>query len=195
MVSVGVTGGIGAGKSLICKIIGHLGYPVYYADEQAARLLNSDPLLISRISERFGPDILDSLGKPDRGKLAALVFGDSGALADLNAIVHPAVEQDHASWLRENAGASICFSEAALYFETGRYRSFDKTILVVAPVEIKLERLRRRSGMTEEEARKRMDSQWSDTQKMALADFIIHNDEQASVIRQVLETIRYIRNQ
>jgi dephospho-CoA kinase len=184
VLNIGITGGIGSGKSTVCRIFECLGLPVYYADDRARFLTNSLPAIHALISEVFGP-VFTAGGTLDREKMAGLVFSDPLKLEQLNNIVHLFVKEDYIAW-RSCQDAPATLSEAAIYFETGRYKDFDKMILVTAPEQLRIERVTGRSGIPAEEVLRRMANQWSDDRKIPLADFIIVNDERESLVRQVM---------
>ncbi len=188
MLKISITGGIGSGKSTVAKIVECLGFPVYYADERGRYISENDPLVLQGIKDRFGPTIF-SHGKLLRQELAAIVFSDPEKLRQLNAIVHPAVRQDYEMWLSEQK-STLVFSEIAILFESGRNTDFDKTVLITAPEELKLSRVVKRSGLTPEEVKRRMSNQWTDVEKSKLADFVVNNDGESGLIRQVVELVK-----
>lgn len=186
MIKVGVTGGIGSGKSTICRIFEVLGIPVYYADAEAKRLMQSDAGLVTAIKVHFGQDVYDAEGKLDRKLLAEQVFTDKEKLEQLNALVHPVTIRDADEWaLRQNAPYVI--KEAALMFESEAFHHLDKVIGVYAPEALRIQRTMHRDGVTRETVMKRMHHQLDEEIKMRLCDFIIYNDEQQAVIPQVLQ--------
>ncbi len=191
MIKIGVTGGIGAGKSLICSILEHLGYSVFYSDTEAKKIISSNHQVKLELIELFGNQIFTD-GQLNRPFLASLLFSDSTLIDKMNSIVHPKVREAFDSWsLIQNS--SIVFNEAAILFETGSYKNFDATILVTAPLNIRLKRVVARDKTSEEEIMKRINNQWSDEQKKDLATYIIVNDDSQSVLNQldvVLSTIK-----
>lgn len=192
-IKVGVTGGIGSGKSLICKIFSVLGVPVFDADSAAKRLMATDATLIAAIRSEFGSEAYHADGTVNRGYLAGQVFNDVQRLAALNALVHPVAIRAGEEWAqRQHAPYSI--KEAALLFESGSFRLNDYTILVTAPAAIRIARVVQRDGITAEQVRARMDRQWPDEEKARLADFTIVNDGKQAVIPQVLELDRFFRS-
>jgi dephospho-CoA kinase len=185
MIQVGLTGGIGSGKTIVSKIFEKLGVPVFNSDEKAKELTATDPEIKEKIILRFGKGIFTSEGL-DRKKLASIVFSDPIALAGLNYIIHPAVRNSFELWLSENASAPYVIREAAILFETGAYKECDKLITVFAPEEIRIERVMKRDGVSAEDVKKRILNQASDDYRMKLSDFIIFNDNSKLVIPQVL---------
>lgn len=183
---IGVTGGIGSGKSLVCRMFETLGIPVYYADQQAKRLMTEDPRLVNAIMELAGPGAYDEKGRLDRRFLAGKVFNDKEKLTRLNAIVHPATIADSKAWA-EKQNASYVLKEAALLFESKAFHYVDQVIGVYAPVTLRLHRTMQRDGISKSEVQKRMDGQINEEVKMRLCNFVIYNDESRAVIPQVLQ--------
>lgn len=183
---VGITGGIGAGKSTIREIFSVLGVPVYDADSRAKTLMTEDAELVRRIKTLFGnASYVD--GQLNRVFLAENVFSDPAQLARLNELVHPAVGRDFSDWVARNAWAAYVLKEAALLFETGSYKSLDFTILVQAPESMRVKRvLARDPHRTETQVREIMSRQLSDAQKAGLASEVIANDESDLIIPKVL---------
>lgn len=183
---VGITGGIGAGKSIICRVFEVLGIPVYDADTRAKALMKTDRALISSIREAFGEEAY--LGEEvNRTHLAKVAFERPEMLERLNALVHPRVGADYERWVGENTDAAYTLKEAALLFETGSYKQLDVVIYVSAPEGVRIDRvLKRDSHRTEADVRKIMARQWSDAKKLKLADVHINNDGSELVVPQVL---------
>ncbi|WP_374163302.1 dephospho-CoA kinase [Arcticibacter sp. MXS-1] len=186
MLKLGITGGIGSGKTTVCQFFEILGVPVYYSDQRAKDLMHSDEVLMAQIRQAFGRDIYSEDGILNRKALAAVVFADPGKLAALNGMVHPAVFRDFDRWAAARKEVPYVLKEAAILFESGSYRDCDYTILVKAPRELRIRRVVGRDGITEEEVVRRMDAQMSDEDKEARADFVVLNDEAQLLIPQVL---------
>ncbi len=186
MLKIGVTGGIGAGKSVICRVFSVLGVPVYNADMRARRIMDEDMILHRELKKAFGQGIF-SESKPDRKLLAGIVFNDPDALERLNAIVHPAVKRDFIRWTGQQSESPYIVKEAAILFETGTYKELDTVILVTAPEDIRIRRVAERDGETQETARNRMASQWPDDRKSALAGIILRNDNSEPLLPVILE--------
>jgi dephospho-CoA kinase len=185
--SIGITGGIGSGKTLISRIFRNLGIPVYYSDERARYLMNYEENLIMEIRKTFGPDSFLK-GTLNREYLAKEVFGHKEKLEQLNQLVHPAVQQDFSIWQTRQKHAPYSLKEAALLFETGSYRELDRTILVIAPENLRIERiLLRDPHRSDADVKKIIASQMADEDKRKLADYIILNDENKLVIPQVIK--------
>lgn len=187
MYKVGITGGIGSGKTTICKVFEVLGIPVFYADTVAKEIMCQDALLVEGIKTAFGNESYFEDGKLNNKHIAGIVFNNEKALAQLNALVHPAVFRAFDTWEQTiPANTPYTLKEAALLFESGSYKMCDTTILVTAPYEIKLKRVMERDGVAAEQVIARMDKQLSDGEKSKLANHFIVNDEQQSIIEQVL---------
>lgn len=187
MLHIGITGGIGSGKSLICRIFQTLGIPVYEADLRARALMQTDEALMADIRSHFGSEAYQD-GLLNRSYIAAQVFGRPERLALLNHLVHPKVGEDFARWSREQDGkAPYVLKEAALLFETGSYKELDEVIVVIAPLDLRITRIRRRDvSRSEDEIRQIIARQWSDEQRIALNPHVIHNGEGDAVLSQVL---------
>lgn len=182
---VGITGGIGSGKTTACKVFEQLGVPVYYADNRAKELMVNDPKLKERIVAAFGNEAYVN-GRLDRAYLAGQVFNSKEKLSVLNGIVHPAVADDFDLWLERQNGADYVLKEAAILFESGAYQDVDISVLVIAPEQLRIERVIDRDGVTSEEVLRRMKNQWTQERKAKLADHILNNDGTELLIPQVL---------
>jgi dephospho-CoA kinase len=184
MLKIGITGGIGSGKSTVAKIFAILGIPVYYADGAAKRLMETNTELQQALTAVFGDQLYQN-GQLNRPFLANLVFNDADKLAQLNALVHPATLKDAEEWMQRQ-NAPYCLKEAALIFESGSQQNLDYVIGVYAPEALRLQRVMQRDGATREQVQGRMSKQINETIKMRLCDFVIANDEQQMVIPQVM---------
>lgn len=184
-IKVGLTGGIGSGKSVVARIFENLGIPVYYADQAAKNLYTTDPDLKKAILTEFGEDAYAD-GQLNRKYIASVVFSSPEKLELLNSLVHPATLRDAERWLSSQT-TTYAVKEAALIFESGSHRDLDLVIGVFAPPYLRIKRVMERDDISEEEVRKRMDNQIEDRIKMKLCDFIVHNDEKQLLIPQVLE--------
>lgn len=186
MKNIGLTGGIGSGKSYIAKVFEALDIPVFYADNEAKKILN-EPQIIINVSEVLQTNIIDpATGLANRKKIASIVFNDPEKLKLLNQIIHPAVEQNFIIWCANHAQKKYVIKEAAILFESGSYKKLDGVICVVSPLELRLKRLAVRDNESEAEILKRINNQWSDEQRIALSNWVIHNDERSPVLSQVL---------
>ena len=173
MMKVGITGGIGSGKSTVCRLFAQRGVAVYDSDAEAKRLMAENPELRAAISARFGAEAYAD-GALNRSYLAGKVFSDPAALADLNALVHPAVLADFAAWAERQEGSYVIF-ESAILFDAGLEDSVDRTVAVLAPLELRLERTCRRDGRTPGEVRLRIAAQTDDDTLSAKADYTLVN--------------------
>lgn len=185
MIRVGLTGGIGSGKSVVAMIFSHLGIPVYHADYEAKKLY-SDPEVMNEVIALFGNSVADESRLLNRSKLASIVFADPEKLGLLNSIIHPHIEAGFRTWMEEHQHFHYIIHEAAILFESGFNRFFDKTIVVTAPLELCIERVMKRDGMTRNQVEQRMKSQWDTERKAMLADFVLINDEREMLLPQVL---------
>ncbi len=184
MIKVGITGGIGSGKSTVAKIFAILGVPVYYADDVAKRLMNEHPVIRQQLIKHFGEETYSN-NKLNRPFLSKQVFNNAEKLALLNSIVHPVTIADGEEWMHKQTTA-YAIKEAALIFESGSQRDLDFVIGVFAPVHLRIKRVIDRDGITREDVQKRMLNQISEEIKMKLCDYIIINDEQQLIVPQVL---------
>lgn len=185
MLRIGITGGIGSGKSTVAKIFETLGIPVYYADAAAKELMNSDLLLKEKIIKAFGEASYKE-GKPDRLFLSSQVFNNPGQRELLNAIVHPATIEHAEKWMQQQI-TPYAIKEAALIFESGAQKKLDYVIGVFSPEPLRILRTINRDHITRDEVISRMNSQMEESIKMKLCDFVITNDEQELLIPQVIE--------
>lgn len=190
-VMIGLTGGIGSGKSVVAKVFATLGIPVFNADDEAKRIMQSSTEIKTKLIEQFGTDIYNAHGL-DKEKLASIVFNDSFQLQLLNAIVHPVTIQAAKDWAAKQTSPYV-IKEAALIFESGAADGLFKVIGVTAPISIKIHRVMQRDGITKDQVDARMRNQISDTIKMRLCDYVIENNNQQMVIPQVLEIDKSIR--
>jgi dephospho-CoA kinase len=185
---IGITGGIGSGKSLICKIFHQLGVPIYDADSHAKELMTTDGILINDIKKEFGDLSYHSDGGLNRVFLAANVFNDQKKLDLLNKLVHPRVAEDYQRWVQCHREFRYIIKEAALLFEAGSHTALDKIIVVDAPLELRIKRvLARDPHRTVEQIKGIVEKQMPEVEKLKRADFIIVNDESQPVILQVLK--------
>ncbi|MTK53227.1 dephospho-CoA kinase [Paludibacter sp.] len=184
---VGITGGIGSGKSVISKLLIAMGYPVYDSDVEAKKIMQSDLVVIKELQLEFGENtyINDQLNKQH---LASEVFGNPERLQALNAIVHPAVKRHFQAWATQQSG-SVVFLETAILFESGFNSETHKVILVTAPLDIRIERVVRRDQCTQEQVMQRIAQQWTEEAKALKSDFIIVNDGLHSLIKQTEKII------
>lgn len=184
---IGITGGIGTGKSLVCKVFSCLGVPIYDADSRAKKLMTTDGILIGQIKEEFGNLAYNSDGSLNRKLIAGAAFTAPEKLERLNRLVHPRVGVDFEGWVKENCAQPYVIKEAALLFEAGSDKQMDKIIVVSSPESLRIKRvLDRDPQRSEKDVRKIMDKQMMEDEKVRRADFVIVNDETRPVLPQVL---------
>jgi dephospho-CoA kinase len=189
MVTIGVTGGIGSGKTTVCKVFEWLGIPVYYADLRARWLIENDEHLKSGILSLLGKEVYSTEGKYLSKKVAERVFGNPDLLAQLNQLVHPVVKKDTLEWLtaQKNQQIPYVLKEAALLFESGTYRDLDYILFVSAPLKVRMNRVMQRDGISAADFELRIKSQWPDRRKMKMSDFVIINDGRHSILNQIFQ--------
>ena len=185
MLKIGITGGIGTGKSTICEIFALLGIPLYNADKAAKRLMATNENLKKKLIATFGTDAFARTGELDTIFLAKKVFADEKALKQLNALVHPAVLADFDQWCSQQQ-APYVLKEAALLIESGSYKQCDYTILVESPIALRIQRLLIRDNSTEAQISARIANQMPDEEKAKVVNFLLLNDEEHLLIPQIL---------
>jgi dephospho-CoA kinase len=183
---IGITGGIGSGKSLVCKVFSILGIPIYDADSRAKSLMNNDEELKKAIQNLLGEQAYRPSGEYNRTWVASKVFNNPELLKQLNGIVHPRVRQDSHSWVQQYPKAPFLLYEAALMKAAGDANFFDKVIVVNAPIGLRIKRVQQRDKRTEQEIIDIVTRQISDEERLSFADYIIENDEKHPVLEQVL---------
>jgi dephospho-CoA kinase len=182
---IGITGGIGSGKTTVCQIFSAMGIPIYYADDRAKALMVTNLDVVSKLKSLFGKNTYLPDGSLNRQHLSNIVFKDKEMLEKLNAIVHPAVHEDGITWQNAQKNVPYTLKEAALLFEAGSYKALDKVVTVFAPKEIRLQRVIKRDQSNRAAVEARMDKQMDDFKKMHLADFVIFNDGKHPLIPQI----------
>lgn len=182
---VGITGGIGSGKTTVCNIFKTLNIPVYHADAEARHLTDNHPEIIKRVGKLFGNDIYKH-GLLDRKKVASLVFSNKEILQQLNAIIHPIVAAHFTAWLSKQENCPYIIKEAAILFESGANKQVDKVITVTAPQHIRIKRVMLRDKLSEEEVLNRISNQMPQEEKVKRSDYIIQCNDINLVIPQVL---------
>lgn len=187
MLRIGITGGIGTGKSFVCNLFQYLGIPVYDADLRAKQLVNESESVQQKIREAFGPESFTQTGEYNRKFIGTKIFQHPEMKQMLEQIIHPAVREDTLRWFERNEKKHLPYvlKEAALLFESGSYADLDKIIVVDAPMELRIERIKQRDGLTENEIISRMNSQWPQEVKLRRADYVINNDGKSSLIPKV----------
>ena len=191
-IKVGITGGIGSGKSIVCKVFMLLGIPIFEADQVAKDLMNSNTEVIHRLIHLFGKEIYIGNNELNRKKLAKIIFNSDVQREKVNQIVHPAVKAAFENWLQIQKAPYI-IHEAAILFESGFYRMMDYTILITAPDEMRIERVMKRDGIDIKKVKERMEKQWSDSEKRKLASFELINDDKDLIIPQIIKIDKNLR--
>jgi len=183
--SIGLTGGIGSGKSLVADFFRFLGIPVYTADVEAKSLMRSNESIRESLIEAFGKSVYLESGELNRLELAKIIFRDTEALQKVNAIVHPQVRQHYQKWLQDQSHAPYVIQESAILFDTGLYKNFDKIITVTADADIRIKRVMERDACSMESVLERMSKQISEQEKIDQSDFVIYNNSEL-VIPQII---------
>lgn len=186
MLKIGITGNIGSGKTTVSRLFELLGIPVFYADDEAKKVMTADPELIAGIQLEFGSEAYFADGTLNRKYIAGIVFNNPAQLQKLNSLVHPAVFRAFDAWVLQHSSAPYVLKEAAVLFESGSYKDCDYTILVTAPTPMRIARVMQRDGISEAEAQARNARQMPEEQKQALASFVLCNDNSQLIIPQVL---------
>jgi dephospho-CoA kinase len=190
--SIGITGGIGSGKSTIAQVFRHLGAAVYISDARAKALYTEDPELKRAVQKRFGEDVYRG-NVLQRQRLAQRVFNDAQALADLNALVHPRVALDFQKWKAEQTTPYLV-KEAAILIETGGHRDCDAVIVVTAPEDVRTARVMKRDGVTASDVQARMSRQWTDAQRLPYATHTLANDNSTLLVPLIESLDREFRS-
>lgn len=188
MIKLGVTGGMGSGKTLVCSIISAMGYPIFNADLEARRIVDSDPGLVSSIKNLFGDDIYIN-NKLNRSKVSEIVFTNHDKLEKLNSIIHPAVAAHFNEWVLQYKSRALVVKEAAILFESGAYLGIDKIISVVAPTEVRVNRVMARDGFSRDSILSRMNNQFPQEELIKRSDYIIENDGVKLILPQIVRII------
>lgn len=189
--TIGLTGGIGSGKTTIANHFKTLGIPVYIADDEARKIMQTSEV-IDAIKETFGETLFEG-EVLKRDKLAQIVFNDPKKLQQLNAIVHPAVKRHFKQWLLEHKAFPIVVYEAAILFESGNYKDFDVIITVTAPVESRIQRVMARDKTSREQVLGRINAQWTDEQRVLQSDYVIENIEIENAKRETENILKILR--
>lgn len=183
MKKVGLTGGIGSGKTTVARILETLGFPVYYSDDRAKELMRSNPEIRDGLISIFGQGVYQN-GELNRPFLAGKIFQDEELKAKVNALVHPVVREDFDRW-SQSINSAVVFNEAAILFETGAYKRMDLNVLVSAPKELRISRVINRDQISEQEVTARINNQWPDEEKIKLADYVLINDDRNPLLDQI----------
>jgi dephospho-CoA kinase len=192
MLKIGITGGIGSGKSTVCRVFSVMGIPVFEADKVARKLMDTDEEIHEKLVRLFGAAVYLPDHTVNRKYLAGIVFKDPSLLAKLNEIVHPVVRKTFFDWCERQKSPYI-IHEAAILFESGFYKMMDKTITVVTSENERIHRVMKRDGITIELVKERIKNQWSDEERIKLADFVIENNDDQLIIPQIIEIDKKIK--
>ena len=183
---IGITGGIGSGKSIVCKVFATMGIPIYEADSRAKSLMNNDLSLKKSIQNLLGEQSYTPTGEYNRAWVASQVFNNPDLLKQLNAIVHPRVREDAENWIQQHSKSPFLLYEAAIMKAAGEGNHFDKVIVVNAPIDLRIKRVQKRDNRSEQEIRDIIARQISDEERLKIADFVIENDEKLPLLEQIL---------
>ena len=184
---IGITGGIGSGKSIVCKVFATMGIPIYEADSRAKFLMNNDLSLKKSIQNLLGEQAYTPTGEYNRAWVASQVFNNPDLLKQLNAIVHPRVREDAENWVQQRSKSPFLLYEAAIMKAAGEGNHFDKVIVVNAPIELRIKRVQKRDNRSKQEIRDIIARQISDEERLKIADFVIKNDEKTPLLQQILD--------
>ncbi|MEN9981358.1 MAG: hypothetical protein RL542_1145 [Bacteroidota bacterium] len=190
---IGLTGGIGSGKTTLATYLKSLGIPVFIADDEAKKLMQS-PEVVAEIQTIFGTTIFEN-GVLNRQQLAAIVFSNPEKLSQLNAIIHPAVKKQFGFWLDQYQSEPFVVYEAAILFESGSYKNCDSIITITAPLEDRITRVMQRDNSTREQVLHRINAQWTDEQRIAKSDFVIENSDAQQAKNSIDEILKILKIQ
>jgi dephospho-CoA kinase len=191
---VGITGGIGSGKTMVCRILETMGYPVFYSDNEAKRIMSHHPQVRDFLIKHVGEEAYGTEGL-NRALLAEKLFSNPQLLSQVNELVHPLVRQAFDEFVAAHAERALVFNEAAILFETGAYKRFDAIVLITADEITRIRRVVERDGVTEMEVRQRMNKQWSDNEKSKLTDYRIENEDALPLLVQVENVVNRLREE
>lgn len=187
MLKIGITGGIGSGKSYVCSILEKMGFDIFYSDQEAQKIMITNPGLIDEIKQLVGEDSYQD-GQLNKPRLREFIFDKESNKEKINHLVHPYVYQAFDEWSK-TITKKLVFNESALLFETGSYKRFYKTIVITSPRELKIERLIKRDHLSKEEIEKRFSAQLEDDIKIEKADYVIYNKEKELLIPQIIKIL------
>lgn len=188
MLTLGITGGIGSGKSIISQLLRLMGVPVYISDEESKKLLATSPVLKEKLTQSFGEEIYKG-GVLNKALFASYIFNDKEKLKLANSIIHPEVRNYFFKWLEQYKDCPVVANEAAILYESGLNLLLDKVVMIYAPVDVRVERVVRREGISRDKVMERINNQLSDEEKLHKADFVIYNDGSQSLILQTLNLL------
>jgi dephospho-CoA kinase len=190
---IGLTGGIGSGKTMVANYIKSLGFPVYIADDEARTIMETDEV-VEAIRIEFGKDVLQN-NKVNREKLSKIVFDNPEKLQKLNGIIHPLVKKHFDNWLENHANFHLVFKEAAILFESGGDKYCNAIVTITSPIETRLQRIIERDKTDKESVLKRMQNQWTDEQRIAKSDYVITNLGIDAIKKQIDDILKTLKNQ
>lgn len=193
MIKIGITGGIGSGKTYICEKFKKLGIKVYNADKNAKKLININQIIRTKLIDNFGDKIYIN-SKLNKEKLSEIIFNNPEKLKIVNSIVHPEVNKDFELWCNKNISEKIIIKEAAILFESDSYKNVDKIISVISPIELRIKRILLREKTTESEIYKKINNQISDIEKIKKSDFIIYNDNIINLDNQIIKIFNILNS-
>ncbi len=190
---LGITGGIGSGKSVVCRVLEVLGIPVYNADEASKQLLENNNEVIDAVKNLLGVGAYHSDGSANRSFIAGIVFNDAAKLQQLNDILHPAVQKDYENWFAKNQHVELVAKEAAIMFESGSHKFMDAIVAVTAPADLRIKRVVKRDGKKPDEVQKILNRQLPEEDVVKRSDYVIINDDDHLVTPQILEIILLVK--
>lgn len=193
MLKVGITGGIGTGKTSVCNFFEIIGIPVFNADIEAKRIINSDKELKNKLVETFGEEIYLKSGEINKEIYSKIIFSSKENLEKSNSIIHPVVLQYYNAWCKKYQNLKYSIKEAAILFESGTYKNMDYIITVTAPLEQRIERVMKRDNLRREMIMKKIQNQLPEDYKIKNSDFVINNENECLIIPQILEIDKYIK--
>jgi len=193
MIKVGITGGIGSGKSFICKKFEKLGLKIYYADNKAKQLTNNNKIIKEKLITYFGKDIYIDYNL-NKEKLSQIIFNNPEKLKIVNSIIHPIVTDDFNKWCNKYKNEKIILKEAAILFESGSYKNLDKIITITSPIDLRISRIKKRDNINETEILKKINTQISDIEKIKKSDFVIYNDKINNLDEQINLIYKSLKN-
>jgi len=193
VMKVGVTGGIGSGKSYVCALLSEKGYPVYQCDEQAKRLMVKDSVLVGGLKDLIGENAYLEDGSLNKKAVAAFLFSEADNARRVNELVHPRVKDDFLHWVTQQT-AAVVFMESAILFESGFDALVDTTMMVYAPLDVRIRRVMQRDSISEESAMKRVEAQMDDQEKLLKSDLLVINDGVSDLESQVNDALAFLTN-
>lgn len=192
MIKVGITGGIGSGKTIVCKFFELLNIQVFYADIEAKKIINEDISLKKQLIENFGENIYQTDGNINKNIFAKIIFSDTEKLELSNSLIHPAVQKSYEKWCAKHSQSKYTLKEAAILFESGNYKQMDYVITVISPLDERIENVMKRDKISKELLLKKINNQLSDDFKIKNADFVIYNQNNKLIIPQVIEIHNFL---